>query len=137
MSGTDPYFAAALSDQEPTEAGRFVDVDSIEVVSFMEGLDFRPVVGRELLVSFNSYAPNTVVPAHAHEEDQITFVVEGEVEFTIGDETRMLRPGTVAVIPPHVPHASRTYDQPCVQLDAFHPPRRAIVDALSARERAE
>ncbi len=137
MSENDPYFAATVSDQEPTVAGRFVDVDSIDMVSFMDGLDFRPVLGQELLVSFNSYVPNTVVPAHAHEEEQITFVVEGEVEFTIGDETRMLRPGTVAVIPPYVRHASRTYDRPCVQLDAFHPPRRAIVEALSARERAE
>lgn len=137
MSGTDSYFAAGVTEQEPSGPGRFVDLASVEVVSFMAGLDFRPVLGTNLLVSFNSYAPNTVVPGHAHEEEQITFVVEGEVEFTVGDETRMIRPGTVAVIPPYVPHASRTYDRPCVLLDAFNPPRRAIVDALSQREQAE
>lgn len=137
MSGTDPYFAPSVSDQEPSEAGRFVELDSVETVSFMEGLDFRPVLGINLLVSFNTYLPNSVVPVHAHEEEQITFLIEGEIEFTVGDETRMLRPGTVAVIPPHVPHASRTHDRPCVQVDAFYPPRRAIADELARRKKVE
>lgn len=45
------------------------------------------------------------VPLHAHErEDELWFVLEGEIRFTIGDETISGGPGTFACIPRNVPH---------------------------------
>lgn len=45
------------------------------------------------------------VPLHVHtHEDEIWFVLEGEIAFTIGDEVRRGGPGTFAYIPRHVPH---------------------------------
>jgi quercetin dioxygenase-like cupin family protein len=49
--------------------------------------------------------------------------------------TRTLRPGQVAVIPAHVPHAARTHDLPCYQVDVFHPPRQGLLDAMEAQRR--
>lgn len=45
------------------------------------------------------------VPLHVHShEAEIWYILEGEIRFTIGDETRVGGPGTFAYIPPHVPH---------------------------------
>src|SRR5262249_15088451 len=45
------------------------------------------------------------VPLHAHSrEDEIWYVVEGEITFTIGDRTFTGGPGTFAYIPRNVPH---------------------------------
>ena len=45
------------------------------------------------------------VPLHSHtREDEIWFVLEGEIVFSLADETIMGRPGTFVYIPRNVPH---------------------------------
>ena len=41
---------------------------------------------------------------HDHFHSQTTYVVSGEFEMTIGDETRTIKGGDSYYIPPHVPH---------------------------------
>ncbi len=112
----------------PTAPGRFVDVNAIEAVTLVPGLDFRPVLGEELLVNFASYEPHTEAPMHTHAEEQVVIVTEGEFEFTIDGVTRTMRPGDVAVVPPWVPHGGRTLDTTCTEIDVFTPPRSTLVD---------
>jgi quercetin dioxygenase-like cupin family protein len=65
---------------------------------------------------------NTTVPMHEHPHEQITCVIEGRFEFTIGEETTVLEPGSVALIPGGVPHGGRTLTQ-CWVIDVFAPVR--------------
>ncbi len=45
------------------------------------------------------------VPLHTHSrEDEIWYVLEGEIAFTVGDATRVGGPGTFVYIPRNVPH---------------------------------
>jgi quercetin dioxygenase-like cupin family protein len=99
-------------------------------VEFVKGLVFNPVVGEGVMANFVRFEPHTEAPLHAHAEEQITIVLEGELEFEIDGETRILRPGQVAVMPPFVPHAARTHDQPSVEIDVFSPPRQALLRML-------
>lgn len=65
---------------------------------------------------------NTTVPMHEHPHEQITCVIEGRFEFTIGEETTVLEPGSVALIPGGVPHGGRTLTS-CWVVDVFAPVR--------------
>lgn len=113
------------------QPGQFVDVEAdAPRVQFSAGLSFRPVLGERVMANFVSFEPNTEAPMHAHDEEQITVVLEGELEFTVGNETRTLTSGQVAVIPPNAPHRARTRDQSCLEIDVFAPPRRALLDLL-------
>ncbi len=48
---------------------------------------------------------NMAVPLHAHSiEDEIWYVQEGNIPFTIGDRTLEAGPGTFAYIPRHTQH---------------------------------
>lgn len=48
---------------------------------------------------------NMAVPLHIHSrEDEVWYVLEGEIRFIIGDEERIGGPGTVAYIPKGVAH---------------------------------
>jgi quercetin dioxygenase-like cupin family protein len=48
---------------------------------------------------------NMSVPLHAHSrEEEIWYVLEGEITFTIGDRTDTAGPGSFAYIPRGVPH---------------------------------
>ncbi len=67
-------------------------------------------------------ASETVIPArypgpprHVHPAfDELFYVLEGRLEFTVGDEQTAAEPGTIAYVPGDVPHAfANPYDEPC------------------------
>jgi quercetin dioxygenase-like cupin family protein len=129
------YFAMDPSVVSTPEApGRYVDLGHVDPVEFVAGLEFRPVVGNGLMVNFARYEPNTMAPMHAHEEEQITFVLEGEFEFELDGDVRVMRPGMAVVVPPNVPHGARTLATTCFEVDVFHPPRKVLLEAMGTEE---
>ncbi len=118
---------------EPAAAGRIVAIDAdLPEIVLAQGLRSRPLVGTNLLASFVRYQPNTVAPRHAHEEEQIFVVLEGELEITLGEDVRRVRAGDAALIPAWVSHTVRSFDEPAYQLDVFSPPRKAMLALLEA-----
>lgn len=65
---------------------------------------------------------NTVVPMHEHPHEQLSYVIDGRFEFTIGAETTILEPGMVALIPSGVTHGGKTLTA-CKVIDIFAPVR--------------
>ena len=131
MTEPDRYFAGDETAQRGG-GGKFVVWDALDAIEMVPGLDFRPVVGRSVMVNFVHFAPHTEAPRHWHDEEQISFVLEGELEFEVGDEKRVVRRGEAIVIPPNVPHAARTHEGTCLEVDVFHPPRQGVLDAIDA-----
>ena len=115
---------------EPSVPGRILSVDDLPEIELAPGLHSRPLVGLGMLASFVRYEPHSVAPLHAHSEEQIFIVLEGELEITLGDEVRTVGVGEAAHIPPWVPHTVRSLGQPAYQLDIFSPPRRALLNLL-------
>jgi quercetin dioxygenase-like cupin family protein len=75
------------------------------------------------MVTFFDFEPGAEIPEHSHPHEQISFVIRGTLEFTLGDETRSLSAGQGATIPPHVPHSATIGDKPAFVLDAWYPLR--------------
>jgi len=129
VTNPDRYFAANEGTQGAGH-GTFVDWDALDPIEMVPGLNFQPVLGDGLMVNFVRFAPNTEAPVHWHDEEQITFVLDGEFEFEVGGETRTLRRGESVVIPPNVPHGARTHESSCLEVDVFHPPRLGLLEAM-------
>jgi quercetin dioxygenase-like cupin family protein len=69
------------------------------------GVGLHAVGGEQVLLCRVVYEAGTSVARHAHEQaEQVMAVVEGEIEVTIGADTRTLRPGDVCVVNPGVEH---------------------------------
>lgn len=117
----------------PAAPGRYVDVSAVSGVEFVPGLRFQPVLAEHTMVNFVSFEPHTQAPRHAHEEEQIVIVLDGEMEFDLDGEVRTMRAGDVAVVPPWVPHGAWTNDTTCREVDVFNPPRRTLVEHAGAR----
>jgi quercetin dioxygenase-like cupin family protein len=133
MTEARRYFALDPAGGTPIEPGAFLDIESeLPVVEFVAGLVFRPVIGQRVMVNFVRYEPDTEAPVHAHEEEQVTFVVSGEFEFDLDGEVRVMRPGMAVWVPPWVPHGARTRDTTCQEIDVFAPPRAVLVEAVRA-----
>ena len=58
------------------------------------------------LVVFFTFLKDMVLPMHSHGAQWGT-VIEGEIEFTIGDDTRIYRPGNSYSIPAGTLHGAR------------------------------
>jgi unsaturated pyranuronate lyase len=123
-----PYF-----DQsgEPSDApGRFVRVEDLDPLTVIPGLEFRPVTTDSVMTNFVTFEPDAPAPMHHHVEQQIAIVLSGELHFTVGEESRVMRAGDCVVIPPNVPHGGVAGPEGCTALDVFTPPRAAIVSLM-------
>ena len=62
------------------------------------------------------------LPQHHHPHEQITYILEGELDMIIGGETCLLTAGMYHVIPSNVPH-SAVAKTDCKVIDVFNPVR--------------
>ena len=54
---------------------------------------------------FQDNPPGTQIPMHVHEnEDEVYSLLEGEVEYTVGDKTKLLTSGDTIFLPRKIPH---------------------------------
>lgn len=88
-----------------------------------DGITARVVNGDRLTMALVDLAPGTPLQEHLHENEQLGFIVQGELTFTIGGETSTLGPGDTYNIPSNVPHSGQTGPDGCVALDIFAPVR--------------
>ena len=57
-----------------------------------------------------SLAPGMAVPRHTHtREDEVYFVLAGELEVTVAEKTFVLRPGDTLLAPRDIPHELRNF----------------------------
>jgi quercetin dioxygenase-like cupin family protein len=100
----------------------FVHLDDVGVREPMPGWPVRFVHSATMTFAHWTIAAGASLPEHRHPHEQVATILEGEFELTIDGETQVLRPGTVAIIPPDAVHAGRSLT-PCRIIDAFHPVR--------------
>ena len=62
------------------------------------------------------------VPLHQHVQEQITYIVEGQLDMVIGGVSCLLTQGMYHVIPSNTPHAAIAKTD-CKVIDVFNPVR--------------
>ena len=100
----------------------FFTVDDLPEKEPIQGFEGRFVHADNLTVAHWRIKANSMAPLHAHPHEQVTFSVEGEFELTIAGETRSLKPGVVAVVPPGIEHSGIAITD-CHLVDIFYPVR--------------
>ena len=93
-------------------------------------IDRRLVVGERMMLAHVYLAKGSIVPRHSHENEQLTYILEGALRFWIGEEGSeeiVVRAGEVLVIPSHVPHKAEALED-TLDVDVFCPPRQDWLD---------
>ena len=81
------------------EASPFRTWNGRDSFEFVDGVRLHAIGGDQVLLCRVQYEPGKQVPWHAHEDtEQVMFILEGEVEMTIEEETRVLGAGDVVVV---------------------------------------
>ena len=78
--------------------------------------------GQEMMMVENEFVPGDTAPEHEHFHAQITYVIDGALEFTVDGETRVLRKGDSTFIAPHVVHKAIALEDTLI-IDMFAPMR--------------
>lgn len=100
----------------------FFRTAELRTVQAAPGVTRRAVWLDHVMLTFFEFEAGAVVPEHAHPHEQITYVIQGALEFTLGDETRVLHAGDGAAIPSNMPHRAVALE-PSLVLDGWSPIR--------------
>ena len=101
----------------------FLIGDEIEWEIVGDGVK-RKIMGYDdtiMLVNVD-FKKGSIGPLHEHDHAQVTYVVSGEFEVTIGEEKKNLKGGDCFYIPPHVWHGALCLADG-VLIDVFSPIR--------------
>jgi quercetin dioxygenase-like cupin family protein len=98
---------------------RISDIESKEVVKGYHG---RFIHMQSFTLGFWEVEAGASIPMHSHEHEQTTQVIEGEFEMTVGDETKVYKPGMLVKIPSNVLHGGQAITN-CKLSDVFCPVR--------------
>ncbi len=101
----------------------FFKVDELKAIQPFDSVNIRVAYGENVMMAYVNIEANTVLPEHSHPHEQMGMFLEGEAEFTIGDEKLMVKPGMAYLVPSNVKHGVVTFDKPVLALDIFSPVR--------------
>jgi quercetin dioxygenase-like cupin family protein len=95
-----------------------------------DALSRRLITGERMMLAQVYLDKGCIVPKHSHENEQLTYILEGSLRFWIGEdgeEELVVRSGQVLHIPSNVPHMAEALED-TLDVDVFSPPRQDWLD---------
>ena len=95
-----------------------------------DSLARRLITGDRMMLAHVYLKKGCVIPRHSHDNEQLTYILEGALHFYIGGDEKeevTVRAGEVLHIPSNVPHKAVALED-TVDVDIFSPPRQDWLD---------
>lgn len=108
--------------------------DDMPAEQLKPGLSRKLVTGERMMIAHVYFESGQEVPRHSHENEQLTYILEGTLRFWLGeDESEVVdvAAGEVLHIPSHVPHRAEALET-TLDVDIFCPPRQDWLDGTDA-----
>jgi quercetin dioxygenase-like cupin family protein len=104
--------------------------DSMKKERVSDMLERRLITGDRMMLAHVYLKKGCIVPKHSHENEQLTYILEGALKFKIGEdgaEEIVVGAGEVLLIPSNVPHMAEALEE-TLDVDVFSPPRQDWLD---------
>jgi quercetin dioxygenase-like cupin family protein len=108
--------------------------DSVPAENVNPSMSRQIVWGDKLMIARIKFKDGFIVPLHSHVHEQVTQVISGKMRFWFGEnkeETMLLEPGDVIVIPSNLPHEALMIGE-VEEVDTWAPPRQDWLDKTDA-----
>lgn len=100
----------------------FISLSGVEEKEIIKGFFGKMIHTDNMTVAHFRVLAGSELPEHHHVHEQVTNVLSGELEMTVGGKTHVCKAGEVIVIPSNVPHSARALTD-CRLVDVFQPAR--------------
>ena len=93
-------------------------------------LERQMITGERVMLTHIYMKKGAVVPMHQHENEQLSYLLEGKLRFWVGSEEDppvIVQAGEVLHLPSNVPHRAEAV-QDSLAIDIFSPPRQDWLD---------
>lgn len=97
-------------------------IKDIKAKDLAPGLTGYYAHGTNMTLGLVEIKAGSNLPLHHHPHEQITYILEGQLDMTIGSEYCPLTAGMYYVIPSNVPHSAVAITD-CKVIDVFNPVR--------------
>lgn len=98
------------------------DLKNIPPKELAEGITGRYLHTDHNTIGYITVKKGAILPEHSHIHEQITQMVSGTFEMTIGGVSQTLEAGSIVVIPSNVTHSAVALSD-CEIVDTFYPVR--------------
>jgi len=108
--------------------------DDMPREALKEGIKRRLVSTERMMIAHVYLDEGAVVPRHEHENEQLTYILEGTLRFWLGDDESQVvdvHAGEILHIPSFMPHRAEALEQ-TLDCDIFCPPRQDWLDGSDA-----
>ena len=108
--------------------------DSMKKERVSDMLERRLITGDRIMLAHVYLKKGCIVPKHSHENEQLTYILEGALRFWIGTDEQqelVVRAGEVLHIPSNLPHKAEAIED-TLDVDIFSPPRQDWLDKTDA-----
>jgi quercetin dioxygenase-like cupin family protein len=98
------------------------------------GITRTLITGDRMMIAHVRLKKGDEVPQHSHENEQITYILEGALHFWLGpkgEREQTVRAGEVLVIPSNLEHRAVALED-TLDVDVFNPPRQDWLDGTDA-----
>lgn len=101
-----------------------VDWNAIPWEPVRAGVTRKSFSGDGATLALHKLAPGHEPKPHQHPNEQIVYILAGQIRFHIGDEAILLAAGGLMVVPPNTMHWGEVVgDEDVLNLDVFTPRR--------------
>lgn len=111
---------------ENSNGARHIRWEDMPKERLSDFIDRRMITGVKAMLTHVYIKKGGVVPLHHHENEQITYILEGALKFWVGSEDAepvVVRAGEVLVLPSNLPHKAEALED-TLDVDIFTPPRQ-------------
>ena len=99
-----------------------ISLDTIKAHSILPGFKGKFLHTDKITLAYFEIEEGAQLTEHSHPEEQVSNILQGKFRLNVGDETQILEPGKVAVIPGGVKHSGEALSY-CRVMDVFCPVR--------------
>jgi quercetin dioxygenase-like cupin family protein len=102
--------------------------DEIALDKITEMISQKIIAGEREMLAQIYLKRGALVPMHAHESEQMTYILQGALKCLVGGEEVLVREGEVLHIPSGTPHQAEALED-TFELDVFSPVREDWVES--------
>lgn len=102
-------------------------IKNVTAVTTSAGIKMWEIHSDNVMMTYFELQPYCGHDMHSHENEQITYIIEGEMDIEIGNVSHMLTAGDAIVIPSAIPHKTYAREKLTKTIDCWYPVRKDFI----------